>query len=198
MDTPIHEQYLCIQSRYIKVVWSHKIQEKQAEIYLKTSNNIQKAKTILSVLTTGGVISPILPILDDLLNYAQPLYQVIVALLAAILLYLTLRYPDGVLETKALENKKHAAKVHNLRNRYESLMYDIKTNCLSIDRIIETRNALERIENELYAEPAPHTSQKAVNKATQALKESKDSTTEIQEIIQIVPPELQEFPQSTE
>ena len=165
MDTPIHELYLCIQARYIKVVWTHKIQEKQAEIYLKTSNNIQKVKTILSILTTGGVISPILPILDDVLNYAQPLYQVIVALLAAILLYLTLRYPDGVLETKALENKKYAARVHNLRNRYESLMYDIKANHLSIDQIIARRDELEKIEDELYSEPAPHTSQKAVKEA---------------------------------
>lgn len=197
MDTPIHELYLCIQARYIKVVWTHKIQEKQAELHLKRSCIFQRCKDCLTVLTTGGTISSIFPFLNFSIN-GYSLSMSITALFAAALSYFTLRYPDGVLETKALENKKYAARVHNLRNRYESLMYDIKANHLSIDQIIARRDELEKIEDELYSEPAPHTSQKTVKEAKPALEDSKDSTTEIQEIRQIVPPELQEFPQSTE
>lgn len=197
MDTPIHELYLCIQARYIKVVWTHKIQEKQAELHLKRSCIFQRHKDWFTVLTTGGTISSIFPFLNFSIN-GYSLLMSITALFAAALSYFTLRYPDGALETKALANKKYAARVHNLRNRYESLMYDIKANHLSIDQIIARRDELEKVEDELYSEPAPHTSQKAVKEAKPALEDSKDSTTEIQEIRQIVPPELQEFPQSTE
>ena len=197
MDTPIHELYLCIQARYIKVVWTHKIQEKQAELHLKRSCICQRHKNWFTVLTTGCTISPIFPFLD-FSNGEHSLLMSITAIFAAALSYFTLRYPDGALETKALENKKYAARVHDLKNKYESLLYEIKANHLTIDQIIARRNELEKVENELYSEPAPHTSQKAVKEAKPALEDSKDSTTEIQEIRQIVPPELQEFPQSTE
>lgn len=183
--------YKSIEGRYVKVVWTHKIQEKQADIYCKKSKLMKKHICWFTVLTTGGVLFTLLPFPPLVIGGVEiniPNY--ISTVLALFLSYFNLRYGDGMLDDKASENRRYAAQVHNLRNKYEALMYDILAGKLSDDEIISSRNSLESIENDLYSVGAPFTSEKAVDMAKVSLKQRKDSTTEIEELKAIMPPDL--------
>ena len=113
--------------------------------------------------------------------------------MAAISAFLTFRYKDKNLEEKALENKKYAAKCRNLRNKYEALLTDVKSGALTdVKDIITQRKILENKENDLFCgEVAPHTTKKAVELASKALKVNRDSQTSDEEIVAILPTQLQ-------
>lgn len=183
--------YKCIEARYTKVVWTHKIQEKQADLYTNKSKCVKKHICWFTVLTTGGALSTIYPFPPLVIcNNTMDVATYITAVLALFLSYFNLRYGDGLLETKASDNRKYAAKVHSLRNKYESLMYDIMADKLSDEEIINKRGELENEENELYSCVAPYTSSKACKLADKALKIDRESTTDDDEIKAIVPKEL--------
>lgn len=185
--------YRNIEVRYTKVTWTHKMQEKQADIYIQKSKCIKKLTCWLTVITAGGALASLSSITPPFSvgGITINIPVILTTVLPIILSYLTLRYGDGVLDTKAKDNRQYAAKVHNLRNLYESLMYEIKANLLSDEDIVNRRNNLEQQENSVYSEESPYTSKKAYKLAEKALKIDKESTTEDDEIVAIVPKDLQ-------
>lgn len=184
MDKSTITLYRTIQSRFTKVVWSHKIQEIQADLYLQKDRRVKHHVCVFSVLTTGGALSSTLGFLP--INIIGS----ITSFLALALSYFTLRYRDGQLEEKAQKNKDFAALMHDLRNQYESLMTEVKAGLLADTEITSRMERLRKMEFELYKN-APHTTTKAVEKADNALKINKESTTEEAEIEAIVPDYLQ-------
>lgn len=82
------------------------------------------------------------------------------------------------------------SKVHHLRNLYSSLLADMKAETVSDSDAMLRRDQLEQVENELYSQSVPHTTQKAVEMATKALKVNQDSTTTDEEIQLILPEHL--------
>lgn len=82
------------------------------------------------------------------------------------------------------------SKVHHLRNLYSSLLADMKAETISDADSMVRRNQLEQLENDLYTQSAPHTTSKAVEMATKALKINQDSTTTDEEIQLILPEHL--------
>lgn len=181
MNETIEIQYRLIQGRYTKVTWTHKIQECQGDIYLKKARIVKRHITWFSVLTTGSALSSIFPWVQDTV-----LLSSITAFLALCLSYFTIRFADGYLENKASQNKSFAAEMHDLRNKYESLLADIKSNHLTAEDVISRRNSLREEEHILYKD-APNTTPKAVKAANKALKINKDSTTEGSEVEAILP-----------
>ena len=81
--------------------------------------------------------------------------------------------------------------MHDLRNRYESLLADIKSGQLTKEQIVTRRDALEHEENLIYSGIVPATSSEAVNAASKALKANQDSTTIDKEIELLVSKNLQ-------
>lgn len=190
MNESLKVLYKSIQERYIKIVWTHKIQEIQGDIYFKKAKCIKRHICCFTVLTTGSALASILPFLSCIsLDNGNEIDVIspITALFATALAYFTLRYGDGIVESKAQENKRCAAKLHNLRNKYESLMTDIYAGIISIEEASKRKENLEIEEDELYSQPLPFTSSEAVASANEALKINKDSTTEIEEIDLLVP-----------
>lgn len=184
MNTSTRILYKDIVDRYIKVTWTHKIQECQADIYLKKSDRVQTYISMLTGLTAAGTLATIMPFLPD------KIVGSITALLAFALSYFTYRYKDGILESKARECKQYASKVHHLRNLYCSLLADMKAEVISDDNVMARRNQLEQLENELYSQQVPHTTSVAVALATKALKVNQDSTTTDEEVGLILPEHL--------
>ena len=102
--------------------------------------------------------------------------------------FLSWRYRDGELTELANENKSFAAQAHNIRNKYESLLSDIKSGFLCDGQISERRNFLEEEEDRLFSKPmVPHATDKAVNAAHRALIEKQESTTTDEERNNILP-----------
>lgn len=148
--------------------------------WLKTNPKAE----IKAILTAAGTLATIMPFLPETIVGS------ITALLAFTLSYFTFRYKDGILESKARECTQYASKVHHLRNLYSSLLADMKAETVSDSDAMLRRDQLEQVENELYSQSVPHTTQKAVEMATKALKVNQDSTTTDEEIQLILPEHL--------
>lgn len=188
MTEEIKIQYRLLEERFVKISWTHKIHEKQADLY---NSKLGRNKTFLAFTTSFTTTSAVASLFAKFeLDW---IIDIITAVFAVISTYLTLRYKDNVLEEKANANKQYAAKCLSLRNAYESLMADIKSECITdLGVITEKRNELEQRAIELSeCETQPTVTSKAVDMADKALKEKKETQTSDEEIQAIVPINLQ-------
>lgn len=196
MDEKIKPIYRELEDRYVKIAWTHKIHEIQATLHWKSGEQL---KTANSILMASTATTSLWTILEQQLALLDPKWSILPSLLTAICAlfstYLMLRYRDGAFEEKEKSNKQHAAKCHNLRNEYEALLCEIKLgNLIDSNTVIQRRNELSEKENLLYSgTDIPHATSKAVEMATVALKQKKESKTEDDEIRAIVPEYLQEI-----
>ena len=192
MDESIKPIYREIEDRYVKIAWTHKIQEIQAGLYLKQSSRNKWWMAISNgVATTTAFATVVTSALESIdAEWIMPAFTSFFALISSIL---TLRYKDVSLDDKALACKQYAAKCRNLRNSYEALLTDIRTGRLSdIETISQKRDLMSEVENDLFAgEIAPHTTSKAGDIADKALKDRKETLTSEEEIRSIVPEHLQ-------
>lgn len=177
--------YLQIAGRFDKILWTHKIQEEEGDINVHDNNTVKNWKCFLSALTSAGAIGTIFSWCGEIW------VSVITSVIAAASAFLVWRFPDGELANKSHANKSYAAKVRHFRNRYESLLTDIRACNLTIDEIRARRDVLEEEENKLFEKVAPHTSDKAVKNASKALNDRKESTTTLLELNTHLPKHLQ-------
>ena len=188
MTEEIKIQYRLLEERFVKVAWTHKIHEKQADLYI---SKLGRNKTLLAFTTSFTTTSAVAILFAKFeLDW---IIDILTALFAVISTYLTLRYKDNVLEEKANANKQYAAKCLSLRNAYESLMADIKSERITdMATITEKRDKLEQRAIELSeCELQPSVTSNAVDLAGKALKEKKETQTSDEEIRAIVPINLQ-------
>ena len=187
--------YRILEERYVKIAWTHKIQECQSEIHLeefiKQRNQMGLAAALTSSTAIISLIAKCASFIDN--KYILLLIPIITAGLSAWSTYLTFRFKDRVLEKKAEENKHFAAKCHDIRNRYESVLGDIKSGIIADSAAMcKLRDELADMENQIYADSAtPQTSNKAVKLARSRLLGSYESQTTDEEIRAIVPLHLQ-------
>lgn len=185
MDEAIKVLYREIQERYVKVIWTHKIQLCQAEIYKKKNKCHNTVLAILSVLVSAAAITNVLKWLPESLMVP------VLATLSLVLTFFTVMYKSEDLAKSAIENEHFAATMHDLRNRYESFLSDIKAESLTKQEITQKRDILERDEDLIYSGIVPFTSKEAVEMAGIALKTNQDSTTTEKEIELMVSKTLQ-------
>ena len=177
MEKQISILYQQIAGRWDKVVWTHKIHEEQADIDMTYSRRYSIAKQILSSLNSAGIIT----ILSGLIS--NDLWvQIITAITTISTAFVIWKCESCKFESKAQDNKQYAAKCHHLRNLYESLMTDIQADVINTIDIVKRREELELAENSLYMQIAPHTTSKAVKRASIALNKRKESTTTCEEL----------------
>ena len=177
MDEQTKILYREILERYNKIIWTHKINLCQMDIYLTEKKRQNFILSIFSVLVSASAITNIFKWLPE--DLIVPL----MAFLSLALTYFTTKY-------KA-ENERFAAIMHDLRNRYAGLLVDIKAGLYTKEQISEKRIQLEQIENIIYSGLVPYTSVDAVNKASVALKNRQESTTTDEEIANIISSNLQ-------
>ena len=171
--------------RYVKVTWTHKIQLCQASINYKKNKNHNTILAILSVLVSAAAITHVLQWLPETIMVP------ILAIFSLALTFVTMLFKAENLSKAAIENEQFAATMHDLRNRYASLLADIKAGIITDSQIIQKREILEREENLIYSGIVPFTSHEAVEAAEEALKSKQESTTTDEEIKMLVSPNLQ-------
>ena len=92
--------YSEIEVKYVSVVWSHKIQEKQSDIYVGRYKKIETINIIAASLTTVGVVSII---------FSDELWiKIISAILSFVTVFVGLYYKSFDLKALA-QNHKNAA-----------------------------------------------------------------------------------------
>ena len=185
MDEATKILYREIQERYVKVIWTHKIQLCQAAIYNRKNKCHNTTLAILSVLVSAAAITNVLKWLSE------GLMVPVLAISSLVLTFFTVKYKAENLGKAAIENEHFAATMHDLRNRYAALLSDIKAGMLTKEQIIQKRTILEHEENLIYSGIVPFTSQEAVDEAEVALKSKKESTTTDKEIELLVSTNLQ-------
>lgn len=177
--------YRELQERYVKVIWTHKIQLCQATIHNKRNKYQNRVLALLSVLVSAAAIINVLKWLPE--GVMIP----VLAILSLALTFFTVLYKSENLGKAASENEHFAATMHDLRNRYAGLLADIKAGMLTKEQVIQKRDNLEHEENLIYLGIVPFTSQEAVDAAEVALKSKKESTTTDKEIELLVSQNLQ-------
>jgi len=170
-----------IRECYGRVVWSHKTQEKCADIILKRNNLLKWMQIGLSTLTTTGLI---VTIFGDVLWV-----KITSAIISALLLLLNTYLKSKDLGTIAQQHSAAAADIWNIRESYLSLITDLKTGDISIENIREKRDKLQERLAIIY-KGSPRTISKAYKEATKALKLNEEMTFCDEEIDCFLPEEL--------
>ena len=170
-----------IRECYGRVVWSHKTQEKCADIILKRNNLLKWLQIFLSTLTTTGLV---FTIFGDLLWV-----KILSAIVSAALLLLNTYLKSKDLGAIAQHHSDAAADIWNIRESYLSLITDLKTGDISIENIREKRDKLQDRLAAIY-KGSPRTISKAYKEATKALKLNEEMTFSDEEIDCFLPAEL--------
>lgn len=153
-----------IRECYGRVVYSHKTHEKCADILLSRLGHIKFGQIVLSALTTGGILSTVLLVLNAY----------------------TKDYDMGEIAQK---HKQAASDMWIIREEFLSLLTDIKIGDVSLDKIRERRDTLTKELHVAYA-GSPNTNYQGYKKAQEALQKLEDMTFSNAEIDAFLPQEL--------
>ena len=164
-----------------RVVYSHKTHEKCADILLSRLARIKLWQIILSAITTGGFIAAVFGA-----GKVGAAAGVLVATALLVLNAYTKNYDLGELAQK---HKQSANDLWIIREKYLSLITDLRMGEKPIKRLQEERDELLEELHSGYS-GAPSTTFKAYRKAQEALKELEDMTFSDEEIDAFLPKEL--------
>ena len=168
-----------------KVVYSHKTHEKCADIYLENDHRVKIAQIVLSAITTGGLIVALGKIFGD-----ERISSVIAVFTSTLLLIINTYTKEHNLGKIAQQHADTASSLWKIRESYLSLLTDLKTGDVSLDKIREEREKLQEELEGIY-KSAPRTNLKAYTRAQEALKVKGDMTFSDDEIDRFVPSVLQ-------
>jgi predicted DNA-binding protein YlxM (UPF0122 family) len=170
-----------IRECYGKVVWTHKTQEKCADIIWIRHRWIKIIQIVLSALTTTGILIAVFG--------ENNVAGIIAATLSAILFGLNAYTKDYDLGEIAQKHTQSANSLWDIRERYLSLITDIHSELLSVEQIRKRRDELQEELLNVY-KGSPRTISRAYKKATEALNVNEELTFSEDEIDNILPKEL--------
>lgn len=167
-----------IRELYGRVVWTHKTQEKCADIIWTRHTRIKVTQIALSALTTTGIL---VAIFGD-----NQTIGIISAICSALLFGLNTYTKDYDLGEISQKHSAAAIELWKIRENYLSLLTDINTKKLSIEQI---RNKREELQEDLFNtyKGAPRTINAAYKKATEGLKKNEEMTFSEDEIDNLLP-----------
>jgi hypothetical protein len=154
-----------IRHSYMGVVWSHKIQEKQADIYATQYRYLEIVRIICSTLTSVGIIS--------LLFKDQFTIKIIATVISFVSTFISLFFKSFDTQSSIANHKKSANDLLVIRDKFRVLLVKIRMKSNNTDILDEYESLLEKL-GEIY-KVAPNTTEKAVKKASKALKINKDN-----------------------
>lgn len=166
---------------YGRVVYTHKTQEICADILLEQQSKLKLAQIICSAIITGGIIYAFFD--------SGIIGNTISAVLSTVLLVLNAYTKDYDLGGIAQRHRQAGADLWIIREKYLSLLTDIRTDDFSLESIRSRRDVLLNELHTIYVK-APSTNSKAYQKAQLALKKSGDMTFSDEEIDAFLPNKL--------
>lgn len=164
-----------------RVVYSHKTHEKCADILLSRLARIKLWQIILSALTTGGFVAAVFG--------AGKIGAAAGILVSTTLLVLNAYTKNYDLGELAQKHKQSANNLWLIRERYLSLITDLRMREKPIENLQQVRDDLLEELHKVYS-GAPSTTFQAYRKAQEALKKFEDMTFSDAEIDAFLPKEL--------
>ena len=166
---------------YGRVVYSHKTHEKCADILLERQSCIKIWQIVISALVTGGIVSTFFG--------TKEFGAAISAVLSTSLLALNAYTKDYDLGEIAQKHRQAGSDLWIIREKYLSLLTDIRVGDVALDLIRTKRDALLDDLHAVYV-GAPSTHFEAYSRAQEALKKLEDMTFSDEEIDAFLPKEL--------
>jgi hypothetical protein len=170
-----------IRECYGRVVWTHKTHEKCADILNSRNSNIKLWQIILSAITTSGVFITVLGESKE------------AGIIAAIMSMLTLALSTYVkkydLGSMAQKHAAAAISIWDVREKYFSLLTDIRAGLMVEEDIRKLRDKLQSELHKLY-KGSPRTITKAYEEASTGLKKMEELTFSDDEIDAFLPKSL--------
>ena len=170
-----------IRENYGKIVYSHKTQEKCADILAKRNNRVRNGQIILSAFITTGLLIRIF----DGANWAL----IVSTILSALQFGLTTFLKEYNLGETIQKHNTAALELWDIREQYLSLLTDLKARLVELDLIIKKRDELHE-KLALTYKGSPRTFEKAYAAAQKALQINDELTFSDKEIDKLLPKEL--------
>ncbi|MEG1313160.1 MAG: SLATT domain-containing protein [Bacilli bacterium] len=171
-----------VRHTFASVVWSHKIQEKQADIYSIQFNKMETAKIISASLTSVGVVSLIFT--DEIWM------KIIAALISFVTVFISAFFKSFDLQTMVTAHKSTANKLLSIRHDIQLLLLKTRLRKCDESSLIDEYEIIIKNLNDVYS-TAPNTTDKAVEKARAALNITHDNSFSDDEIDSNLPKSLQ-------
>ena len=170
---------------YGRVVYSHKAQEKCADTLLSRLSRIKLWQIILSSITTAGFVAAFFG--------TGPAGAAIGAVFSTALLALNAYTKDHDLGEIAQKHRQAGADLWLIREKYLSLLADLRAGVESLESIRSRRDALLQELHGAYS-GAPSTTARAYKEAQKALQQLQEMTFSEKEIDKLLPSELRRAP----
>lgn len=164
-----------------KVVYSHKTQEKCADIILKLHKRLKLLQIIISAIVTTSLLFKIFGSEDWAL--------IVGVVLSTILFGLNAYMKDYDLGEISQKHTNAANELWDVRESYFSLLTDMNAGQLTINQIMNQRDELQNRLHNVYS-GSLRTNYKAYDEAKKALKIDKEMTFSDKEIDAFLPKEL--------
>ena len=176
-----------VRNSYASVSWSHKIQEKQADLYFKRYKIAVNCNLIAAVLASVGATAPFVEFVATLFN---PNIIKILTIICSFITALTSGYLKlNDLKQMAENNKNAARELIIIRDQLKIILLQIKMkNKQANQLLIEYEDIMNKLDK-IY-QSAPTTTNKAVELANVALKVKGDNSFTDNEIDFLLPKNL--------
>jgi hypothetical protein len=180
------DSYLLAQVReaFGRVVYSHKTQEKQADICFRRHRWQQGILVALTAVSSGTFLAALVGVLGSpvLTSLATSFIAILVS--ATSLATKTFKFSE-----EADAHRDIATRLWDVRESYLSLISDLMSDETSASDARARRDELQEAIRAAYAD-APRTSQKAFDKASDGLKDNEEMTFSSREIDLFLPEAL--------
>lgn len=163
------------------IVWNHKIHEKHCDINSFWYNMLEFFKILSSTITTSGLLACFF--VDDFK------LKVATTIFSAVCLFITTFYKTYDLKESKDSHKASALEFLELKNETICILADIKIGHLNLDNAICKRDEILNKYHDI-CKKSLNTSDRAVKKAENALKEQQDNTFSDKQIDSYLPIEL--------
>ena len=164
-----------------RVVYTHKVHEKEADILLARLSKIKLGQIVLPAISTGGFIAVLLG-----MGWWGSLVGGVFSATLWTLNWYTRNYDLG---QQAQQHKDAAINVWAIREKYISLITDLAMGCESLSNIRLKRDALVDELKDIYAK-APSTTEAAYKKAHKALNLQEEMSFSVAEVDAFLPQTL--------
>ena len=164
-----------------RVVYSHKAQEKEADLLLARLSKIKLGQVVLPAISTAGFATVLLG--------TGWLGSLVGGIFSAALLALNLYTRNYDLGRQAQQHKDAAINTWAIREKYLSLITDLAMGCESLSDMQRKRDALVDELRDIYAN-SPSTSEAAYKKAHKALNLQEEMTFSVAEVDSFLPQAL--------
>lgn len=170
-----------VRQTFASVVWTHKIQEKQADIYNERYAFIETINIVIVSITACGIVS--------LIFTDQMWVKIAASLLSLATVAISIYDKTFHLHDLGTQHKISANKLLLIRNELLQIISDIHIHKESMEDINKRYQELKIKLNKIYSE-MPTTTNNAVERASLALKTKEEFTYSEEEIDRFLPPTL--------